>query len=144
MNLVVLKGNVSWGPISKKVSTAKGDKTVVNFNLAVNRRYKKADGSNDEEVSFIPCEAWDTGAELIDRILNTGDGVTIEGSLKEDKWEKDGKSFSRLKVRVTRFYKDYGKSKGDASSSYSSDDDNIPLDNDKVDYADEGDDEIPF
>lgn len=101
MNLVVLKGNLARDPELRTV----GEKqtSVVNFTVAVNRDFTRADGSQDKITSFISCEAWDSGAEAIANTLKKGDLVLVEGSLRNDSWEKDGVKHSTLKVRVNNF-----------------------------------------
>ena len=56
-------------------------------------------------ASFINCEAWDTGADIISSSFRKGDLVLVEGSLRNDSWEKDGVKHSSLKVRVNNFSK---------------------------------------
>lgn len=101
MNLVVLKGNLARDPELRVV----GEKqtAVVNFTVAVNREFTRANGSQDKITSFISCEAWDSGAEAIANTLKKGDLVLVEGSLRNDSWEKDGVKHSTLKVRVNTF-----------------------------------------
>lgn len=108
MNLVVLKGNLTKDPDVREVSTAGGKKTkVANFTLAISRFFKKKDGERDKDTSFILCEAWDTGAEIIEKLLKKGDPVLLNGSLKTETWEKDGVKQYRTKVRVSNFDKLY-------------------------------------
>lgn len=97
----MLRGNLARDPELRKV----GEKqtSVVNFTVATSREFTRADGSQDKITSFIQCEAWDTGAETIASSLKKGDLVMIEGSLRNDSWEKDGVKHSTLKVRVNNF-----------------------------------------
>lgn len=101
MNIVILRGNLARDPELRVV----GDKrtSVVNFTLAVSKEFTKANGEQDKVTSFIQCEAWDSGAESISSSLKKGDLVMIEGSLRNDSWEKDGVKRSTLKVRVNNF-----------------------------------------
>lgn len=105
MNKVILRGNLTRDPEIREVPI--GDKTskVANFSVAVSRWYKKANGETEKTTEFIDCEAWDTGAQTIEKIMSKGDPILLEGSIKTDKWEKDGKKFSKTKVRVTSFDK---------------------------------------
>jgi single-strand DNA-binding protein len=103
MNIVMLRGNLARDPELRKV----GDKqtSVVNFTVATSREFTKADGSQDKVTSFIQCEAWDSGADAIASSLKKGDPVMVEGSLRNDSWEKDGVKHSTIKVRVNNFAK---------------------------------------
>lgn len=102
MNLVVLKGNLARDPELRVVGGEK-QTSVVNFTIAVNREFTRANGTQDKITSFISCEAWDSGAEAIASTLKKGDLVLVEGSLRNDSWEKDGVKHSTLKVRVNTF-----------------------------------------
>ena len=105
MNMVVLKGNLARDPELRSVGAGDKQTSVVNFTVAVSREFTKADGEKDKITSFIQCEAWDSGAETIAETLKKGDLVFVEGSLRNDSWEKDGVKHSTLKVRVNNFAK---------------------------------------
>ena len=105
MNITLLKGNLARDPELRVVNTGGKQTSVVNFTIAVSREYTKASGEKDKITSFINCEAWDTGADTIAESLKKGDLVMVEGSLRNDSWEKDGVKHSTLKVRVNNFSK---------------------------------------
>jgi single-strand DNA-binding protein len=105
MNITLLKGNLARDPELRSVNTGGKQTSVVNFTIAVSREYTKASGEKDKITSFINCEAWDSGAETIAESLRKGDLVLVEGSLRNDSWEKDGVKHSSLKVRVNNFSK---------------------------------------
>lgn len=96
LNTVILAGRLTRDP---EVKTLAGEKAVVSFSLAINRRFKGADGELKDEVTFVDCEAWNRLAELVGQYLVKGSGCYVEGRLKLDSWQdKDGKPRSRLKV----------------------------------------------
>jgi single-strand DNA-binding protein len=105
MNITLLKGNLARDPELRTVTTGGNQTSVVNFTVATSREYTKANGEKDKITSFINCEAWDSGAEVIGSSFKKGDLVLIEGSLRNDSWEKDGVKHSTLKVRVNNFSK---------------------------------------
>lgn len=105
MNITLLKGNLARDPELRVVNTSGKQTSVVNFTIAVSREYTKANGEKDKITSFINCEAWDSGADVIAASFKKGDLVLIEGSLRNDSWEKDGVKHSTLKVRVNNFSK---------------------------------------
>jgi single-strand DNA-binding protein len=104
MNSVFLMGNLGRD-IDVKVVNANGRQTTVaTCVLAVNRRFKKADGEWGENTTWTPIELWDAGAETFAEKCGKGDRILIEGSLKSESWEKEGVKHSRLLVRVDKFY----------------------------------------
>ena len=105
MNINILRGNLARDPELRSVNTNGKSTSVVNFTIAVSREYTKANGERDKITTFVPCEAWDSGAEIIGRSFKKGDLVMVEGSLRNDSWEKDGVKHNSLKVRVNNFSK---------------------------------------
>lgn len=105
MNLVILRGNLARDPEIRTVNTGGKQTSVANFTVAVSREFTKQNGESDKITTFAQCEAWDTGAEAIADSLKKGDLVMIEGSLRNDSWEKDGVKHSTMKIRVNNFGK---------------------------------------
>jgi single-strand DNA-binding protein len=106
MNITLLRGNLTRDPELRKIEGNNGKSvSVVNFTVAVSREYTKASGEKDKVTTFINCEAWDSGAEIIADSFKKGDLVMVEGSLRNDNWEKDGIKHSTLRVRVNNFSK---------------------------------------
>lgn len=103
MNKVIVKGNLTRDPEVRVVETNGKKTSVVNLTVAVSRRFKKKDGEWAEDTCFLPCEAWDTGAEQIGERFKKGDPILFEGTLKEERWTQDDQNRSRLKVRLQRF-----------------------------------------
>jgi single-strand DNA-binding protein len=70
---------------------------VVNFTLAVNRKYKSGEETK-EDVAFIPCVAWGKTAELINQYCKKGSPLFVEGRLQTRSWEKDGQKQYKTEV----------------------------------------------
>lgn len=99
MNVVVVSGNLVRDPELKSV----GDSKVVSFSVAVNSVRGSGDNKR-EETSYLDCEAWGRQAEVIAQYLKKGDGILVNGELKQDRWEDtDGNKRSKIKVNVNRF-----------------------------------------
>lgn len=99
LNSVHLIGNLCNDPEVRY--TPKGT-AVGGFNLAINESFKKEDGTYRDEVTFLEVEVWGRQAETCKQYLTKGSPVFIEGRLKLEQWEKDGKKCSKLKVRADR------------------------------------------
>ena len=120
MNITILKGNLARDPELRVVGSGDRQTSVVNFTVAVSREFTKANGTRDKVTSFIPCEAWDSGAEAIASTFKKGDLVMIEGSLRNDSWEKDGVKHSTLKIRVNNFSPIFKTKKNDQNADQES------------------------
>lgn len=101
MNVVMLKGNLARDPELRVV----GEKqtSVVNFTIATSREFTKSDDTQGKITTFVQCEAWDSAADAIASSFKKGDLVMVEGSLRNDSWEKDGVKHNTIKVRVNNF-----------------------------------------
>jgi single-strand DNA-binding protein len=100
LNKVLLIGNMTRDP---QLSYLPSQTPVVEFGLAINRRYKKQDGTMADETCFVDCQMFGKRAETVNKYFHKGDPIFVEGRLKFDSWEKDGKKHSRLRVFVENF-----------------------------------------
>ena len=101
-NKVLLMGNLTRDVELKY--TPNTNTAVAKLGLAVNRRYKAADGEMKEETTFVDCEAWGSTAENLSKWFSKGKPVFLEGRLKLDQWkDKDGSNRSMLRVVVENF-----------------------------------------
>jgi len=99
-NQVTLMGNFTRDP---QLSYTPNKTAVVDFGLAVNRKWKKEDGTLAEEVCFLECRVYGKRAETISMYLKKGSPIFVQGHLKFEQWEKDDQPHSRLRVIVDRF-----------------------------------------
>jgi single-strand DNA-binding protein len=101
LNRVMLIGRLTRDPETRRTQ---GGSVVVNFGLAVNRTWRRKDSDERvEETTFIDAEAWDKTGETFAKYVHKGSQVYVEGRLKLDQWEKDGKKFSKLRVVMEEF-----------------------------------------
>lgn len=98
-NKVLLMGNLTRDP---EVRYTPSGMAVADLRLAVNRRYRTADGQEHEETCFVNVTVWAKQAETCGQYLKRGRPVFVEGRLKFDEWEKDGQKFNRLSVVAER------------------------------------------
>jgi single-strand DNA-binding protein len=112
-NKVILIGNLTRDVELKHIPSGQA---VAQIGLAVNRKYKTKDGQQQEETTFIDCEAWGRTAEVMQQYLSKGKPVMIDGRLKLDTWQdKDGSNRSKLKVVIENFQ--FINSKGESGSN---------------------------
>lgn len=100
-NKVILLGNLTRDP---QLSYLPSQTAVVEIGLAVNRKFKKQDGSQGEEVCFVDCQMFGKRAEVINKYCKKGNPLFVEGRLKFDSWQgQDGTKRSKLRVMVENF-----------------------------------------
>jgi single-strand DNA-binding protein len=94
-NRVILMGNVTRDPELRYIPSGTA---VTDLGLAVNDRRKSANGEWVDETTFVDVTLWGRTAEIGCEYLSKGSPVFIEGRLKLDTWEKDGKKNYKLRV----------------------------------------------
>jgi len=100
-NKVLLIGNLTRDP---QLSYLPSQTAVVDFGLAVNRRWTGQDGEQREETCFVDCRAFGRQAENINKYMTKGRQLFVEGRLTFNSWTaQDGTKRSRLRVTVERF-----------------------------------------
>jgi len=95
LNKVFLIGNLTKDPEIKRTPTGMA---VTDLRVAVNRKFKGADGQMKDETCFVNVTAWARQAETSAQYLNKGSQIMVEGRLKYDEWEKNGQKMNRLTV----------------------------------------------
>ena len=100
LNSVNIMGNLTKDPELKY--TASG-KSVCSLSIANNRVYT-SNGQKVSEVSYFDVEVWGAVAENCSKYLTKGRGIIVEGRLKQDRWEKDGKTQSRVRITANSIH----------------------------------------
>jgi len=96
-NKCILVGNLTRDPEQRY--TPKGT-CVVQFGLAVNRKWKTEGGEEREDVTFVDVDAFGRTAEVIAQYCSKGDPILIEGRLKLDQWDDKHTNQKRSKLKV--------------------------------------------
>ncbi len=100
-NKVILLGNLTRDP---QLSYLPSQTPVVEFGLAINRKWTAQDGSQRDETCFVDCQMYGKRAEVINKYLKKGNPLFVEGRLKFDSWQaQDGSKRSKLRVFVENF-----------------------------------------
>lgn len=115
-----------------ELSTA-GNSAKLDFTLAFSTTSKKGNEWVDES-NFIDVTVWGKQAENLARFLKKGKQIAIyDAHLKQDRWEKDGQKFSKIKVipdptKIQLLGGSKKESQNDAGSSESYvEDDSMPF-----------------
>ena len=93
-NRVVIVGNLTR---DVELRYTPSGTAVTDNALAVNEKFKKNDQWVDE-VNFFDVTLWGRTAEIAGEYLSKGSSVLIEGRLKQERWEQDGKPRTKVKI----------------------------------------------
>lgn len=87
-NKVQLIGNVGREP---EIVNLESGKKLAKFSVATNENYKNASGERVTDTQWHNIVAWGKTAELIEKYVNKGKEVGVEGKLTTRTWDdKDG------------------------------------------------------
>lgn len=95
MNKAILIGRLTKDP---ELKTTGSGVSVCSFTLAVNRRFKNADGGYDAD--FINCVAWRQQAEFITKYCSKGSMIGVVGNIQTRNYEKDGQRVYVTEIMV--------------------------------------------
>ena len=96
LNSVMLIGRLTRDAETKYTS---GGMAICSFSLAVNQRVKEGDSWQDE-ASFFDVATFGKTAESIGKYLVKGKQVAVDGRLKQDRWEHEGQSRSKVVINA--------------------------------------------
>jgi len=87
-NKVQLIGNLGNNP---EIITLESEKKVAKFSIATNESYKNSQGEKVTDTQWHNVVAWNKTAEIIERYLEKGSEVAVEGKLTSRSYEtKEG------------------------------------------------------
>lgn len=95
INTVVVSGNLTRDPEHRALPNGT---PVCELGLAVNDRIKDDSGNWTDRANFFDVTVWGGMGDWAHRNLRKGAGVTIEGRLRYEAWEKDGQKRSKVKI----------------------------------------------
>lgn len=94
INVVVLVGRLTR---DCEVKATQGGTSVCRFSVAVNRRKKTGEAWADE-VNYFDVSLWGKSADSLKTYLTKGRQVSIEGELRQNRWEQDGQARSKVEI----------------------------------------------
>lgn len=100
-NKVILAGNLTRDP---QLSYTPSNTPVVEFGMAINRKWRGQDGNQREEACFVDLRAYGRQAETLNQYMSKGRALLVEGRLQYQQWTaQDGSKRSRHMVIVDTF-----------------------------------------
>lgn len=99
MNQVFLTGRVTR---DCHVNTLQSGATIINFSVAVEDKFKKADGTESKRTNFIDCVRFTRHPDGYVAMLTKGAPVLVIGAIQQDTWDdkKTGQKRSAVKVKA--------------------------------------------
>lgn len=135
MNKVCLIGRLTKDPETRYTQT--NNTMVVNFNLAVNRRFVKE--NEERQADFISIVAWNKTAEFVEKYLKKGQQVGIVGRIQTRNWDDEqGQKHYATEVIAEEVY--FADTKKDAFSEYG----DAFTQNTSSDFEVSSSDDLPF
>lgn len=137
MNKVILLGRLTRDPDTRQA----GETTVTRFNIAVDRRFRKAGDEASPSADFPSCVAFGKTAEFISKYFKQGMKIAIEGRIQTgDYTDKDGvKHYTTEVVAEAAEFAESKKVDGTQSN-----DNPPPSNNEWVRVPDSAIDDLPF
>jgi len=87
MNRLTLIGRVGQDP---KIHKFESGTKKASFSLATSEKYKDKDGNKVEETEWHNCIIFGKMAEVVEKYVNKGDLLALEGKVKTREYEVDG------------------------------------------------------
>lgn len=120
INKCIILGRLTKDP---EVRQTQGGTAVATFTVAVDRRFKNAQG--EREADFIQCVAWRQQAELLGKYFSKGHRIGIVGSIQTRNYEgNDGKRVYVTEVVVDEI--DFIETRADRQE-HTQDDTSLPF-----------------
>ena len=143
MNKVQLVGRLTRDP-EIRYSQGENATATARFSVAVNRRFKNAEGNYDAD--FINCVAFGKSAEFVEKYFKKGMAIGLTGRIQTGSYtNKDGQKVYTTDVVVeeTEFVESKGASSADNPNT-SRPAPNVANNNDFMSIPDGVDEELPF
>ena len=143
MNKVQLVGRLTRDP-EIRYSQGENATATARFSVAVNRRFKNAEGNYDAD--FINCVAFGKSAEFVEKYFKKGMAIGLTGRIQTGSYtNKDGQKVYTTDVVVeeTEFVESKGASRADNSNN-SRPAPSAANNNDFMSIPDGIDEELPF
>ena len=100
INTVIVSGHLGMYP---RITNFENGGKAAQFSIAVTERgYKRQDGSEvPDRTDWFNIETGRSGiAGIVEKFLKKGSWVTVQGSLRNREWEKDGVKHSRTVIQI--------------------------------------------
>ena len=135
MNRGILIGNLASDPESR---TTQSGIAQCSFRLAVQRRFKGANG--ERETDFLPVVCWRQTAEFVQRYLAKGRKAAVEGSIQTRSYDAQDGSKRYVTEIIANSVEAVGSREDGAQNAQQT----APTQNQQTGFTEVDDDELPF
>lgn len=97
LNILTIHGRIVR---NAEFTTTDNGLTIARFALALNRARRNQNKEWVEETTYVPMALFGKRAIALGPYIKKGRGITVQGHLKQNRWEKDGEKRSELAVIV--------------------------------------------
>ena len=139
MNKVILIGNLASDPESR---TTQSGIAQCSFRIAVQRRYKGANG--EREADFLPVVCWRQTAEVAQRYLAKGRKVAVEGSIQARSYDAQDGSRRYVTEIIADSVEAVGGREDGAQGAQNAQNAQEPAQDHQTGFTEVDDDELPF
>lgn len=133
INSVVIAGNLTKDPTFRETSK---NTHVVNFHVAVNRRYKDSNNIWQEDVCYVGIVAWNRLADSCKDRLKKGSAVLIDGELQSRTFKTDdskNRTIVEIKAKRIQFLNKLPKNNGNGRDKDSTTENNLDFEDSSFD-----------
>lgn len=109
MNKIILMGRVTREP---DIRYGGDNRAVARYCIAVDRRYKNANG--EYPTDFFNLVSFGKTAEFVEKYINKGTKIVVEGELQNNNYEKDGKKIYQDQIVISNV--EFAESKNSGST----------------------------
>ena len=139
MNKVILIGNLANDPESR---TTQSGVAQCSFRIAVQRRFKGANGERDTD--FLPVVCWRQTAEFAQRYLAKGRKVAVEGSIQTRSYDAQDGSKRYVTEIIADSVEAVGGREDGAQNAQNERSTQKHAQNHQDEFTEVDDDELPF
>ena len=144
LNSVIVMGRITRDLYDKSFGYIGNGNARANISIAVNKTKKQGDNWVDE-VSYFDVTIWGKTAENLKPYLTKGTQIVVQGSLKQDRWEKDGQKYSRVGIVADNVRLCGGKENTSTNTNKAVKNDSIAVtEQNNFDNVEEFPEDIPF
>lgn len=100
VNKVILIGNLGQNP---EVKTLDDGSKLATFSLATSESWKDKSGERQTKTTWLNCEVWQQQADIVEKYLQKGSKIYLEGKIKIDEYMKGEEKRYATKIVVSNF-----------------------------------------